>query len=195
MRLKTNQTENLPVNNVTPSGRYAPVLGRRARKNTSGFTLVEVVVCTAIVALIFGGIITSYIQSGKRLQWTGYSLAAQQMANSVLEQARSGVWDPTIPKNDMTNLNLQSVTYTASNNSYTYTGYTTGILDVPYASTNYVLATSYVTDQLVNVSTNVQVQFLRVDTVWPFGQWRSMKFYTNTVVTMIAPDNRSTTSF
>ena len=195
MRLNNKQPENLADSGVLLSKRPADVLQRRNRKNTAAFTLIEVVISTAIVALIFGGIITSYIQSGKRLEWTGYSMAAQQMANSVLEQAKSGVWDPTIPENDLTNLNLLSPTYTASNNLYTYTGYTTGILDVPYASTNYVMATSYLTAQLVNVSTNVQVQFLRVDTVWPFGEWSSMKLYTNTVVTMIAPDNRSTASF
>jgi hypothetical protein len=195
MHLKINQPENSAERGVSPPEYPARILSRRARKNTAAFTLVEVVISTAIVALIFGGIINAYIQSGKRLQWTGYSLAAQQMANSILEQARSGTWDPTIPENDVTNmiLNLQGATYTSTNG--TCTGYTTGILDVPISGTNTVTATSYVTVQMVNVAANVQVQYLRVDTVWPFGLWKNMRYYTNTVVTMIAPDNRSSNSF
>ena len=39
----------------------------------AGFTLIEVVISTAIVALVFGGVITAYIQSGMRVQWSGYS--------------------------------------------------------------------------------------------------------------------------
>ena len=192
MRLKINQTENGSKRLFDPSRRVAPVARSHGRQ-TAAFTLVEVVISTAIVALIFGGIINAYIQSGKRLVWTGYSLAAQQMGNSVVEQARSGVWDPTIPENDLTNMNLQAANYSSSNS--TYSGYCTGILDVPYSSTNAVMATNYVTIQLVNEAPNVQVQFMRVDTVWPFFLWGKTRLYTNTVVTLIAPDNRAPSSF
>lgn len=192
MRLKINHTENRSERLFDPSRRVAPAITQR-RRGAAAFTLIEVVISTAIVALIFGGIINAYIQSGKRLVWTGYSLAAQQMANSVLEQARSGVWDPTIPENDLTNMNLLSPQYTSTNG--TYTGYCTGVLDVPYSGTNSVLATNFVTVQMVYESTNVQMQFVRVDTVWPFFLWGRTRSYTNTVVTMVAPDNRSPSSF
>ena len=159
----------------------------------AGFTLIEVVISTAIVAVVFGGIITSYIQSGMRVQWSGYSLAAQSLATEVLEQAKSGIWDPsqTVPINNLTNMNLLSTSYDAS--TRTYTGYSTAILDVPYSSTNFTVATNFVTVQLVYVSgvTNVQMQSVRVDTVWPFRLRQANLFFTNTVCTMVAPDNRS----
>jgi prepilin-type N-terminal cleavage/methylation domain-containing protein len=159
----------------------------------AGFTLIEVVISTAIVAVVFGGVITSYVQSGMRVQWSGYSLAAQSLATAVLEQAKSGVWDPAqaVPINNLTNLNLRSPSYNSS--TKTYTGYSTAILDVPYSSTNFTVATNFVTVQLIYVSgvTNVQMQFVRVDTVWPFQLRQANLFFTNTVCTMVAPDNRS----
>src|ERR1035441_2129842 len=153
--------------------RFEPSVMSRASRHLSGkgevcmraagFTLIEVVISTAIVALVFGGVITAYIQSGMRVQWSGYSLAAQSLATEVLEQAKSGVWDPAqaVPVNNLTNLNLLSPNY--NNSTHTYTGYSTAILDVPYAGTNFTLATNYVTVQLVYVSgvSNVQMQFVR----------------------------------
>jgi prepilin-type N-terminal cleavage/methylation domain-containing protein len=193
MRLKIIQFNTPPRSSHCPAGVSPQALTGRSRGGTAGFTLVEVVVAAAIVAVVFGGVINSYIQSGQRLQWTGYSLAAQQMANSVLEQAKSGVWDPTTPENDLTNLNLLAATYNSS--TLTYSGYTTNILDVPYSSTNYVIATNFVTVQMINVSATLQEQVVRVDTVWPFYRWKGNALYTNTVITLVAPDNRSQNSF
>ncbi len=178
---------------VKPSARRLLAGKAGSRPREAGMTLGEVLIATAIVALVFGGIITSYIQSGKRVQWSGYALAAQSLANEVLEQARAASWDPTQtpPVNNLTNMNLQSTSYDAA--TLTYSGYSTAILDVPYASTNYILATNYVTLQTISVngSANVQLQFLRVDTVWPFSLRQTNLFFTNTVCTMIAPDNRA----
>ena len=162
------------------------------RSRESGMTLGEVLIATAIVALVFGSIIVSYIQSGMRVQWSGYALAAQSLAGEVLEQARSASWDPTQtpPINNLTNLNLQSASYNAG--TLTYSGYSTAILDVPYSSTNYIMATNRVTLQMISINgnTNLQMQFLRVDTVWPFTLRQTNLYFTNTVCTMIAPDNR-----
>lgn len=162
----------------------------------SGFTIVEVVIAAAIVAVVFGGIINGYIQAGKRAEWTGYSLAGQSMAQQYIEEARSAIWDPsqTPPVNEITNLNLMGLAYTSSN--LTWTGYQTNILDIPYSSSNYILATNYVTITLDNITTNIQAEFLRVDTVWPFGHWnKSINYFTNTVCTLISPDNRDPSTF
>lgn len=161
------------------------------RRNRMAFTLVETVMASAILGLVFAGIINCYIQSGLRVQWSGYSLAAQSLASTVLEQVRSASWDPAqvVPINNMTNMNLLGASYDSS--TRTYSGYNLGILDVPYSSTNNTLATNYVTVQMVSVGgvAQVQMQFIRVDTVWPFGLRRNAIF-TNTVSTMIAPDDR-----
>jgi type II secretory pathway pseudopilin PulG len=164
--------------------------------NRSAFTIVEVVMATAIVAVVFGGIINAYIQAGKRAEWTGYSLAAQSMAQQYIEMARAAVWDPAQipPVNQITNLNLQGMTYVSSN--LTWTGYQTNVLDVPYDSTNYILATNYVTISQISLSTNIQAEVFRVDTVWPFGHWQlGTQYYTNTVCTIISPDNRDPSTF
>src|ERR1700744_1364741 len=98
-------------------------------KSTPGFTLVEVVISVAIVAVVFGGIIASYIQSGLRLQWAGYSLAAQSLAIQSVEQAKSAVWDPaqTPQVNQLYQMNLLGIV----SNSTSWSGYSTNILDVP----------------------------------------------------------------
>lgn len=164
--------------------------GRCLLPRQAAFTLVEVVISLAIVGLVFGGVINSYIQSGVRVQWAGYSLAAQSLAVQVIEQAKAGIWDPTQSVNNLTNMNLLSPSYNSS--TATYTGYSTGILDVPYSGNNYTLATNFVTVQMVSVSgqTNVQMQFVRVDTVWPFFARGRNLVFTNSVATMIGPDDR-----
>ena len=184
---------------VKPNGARLTLWRRRAAgaarldgaRRDGAFTLVEVMIASTILGLVFAGIINSYSQAGLRVQWSGYSLAAQSLASTVLEQVRSASWDPAqaTPVNNMTNLNLTGASYDSS--TRTYTGYKVGILDVPYSTTNFTLATNYVTVQMVSVGgvAQVQMQFIRVDTVWPFGLRRNAIF-TNTVSTMIAPDDR-----
>jgi hypothetical protein len=117
-------------------------------------------------------------------------LAAQSLANQKLEQVRAANWDPTLSLNNLTNLQLTSSSYDSS--TKTYTGYATAVLDVPYSSTNFTLATNFITVQMLSVggATNIQMQFVRVDTVWPFTFRRGTLFFTNTISTMIAPDDR-----
>lgn len=150
------------------------------------------VVAAAIIALVYGTILCGYIQSGLRAQWSGYSLAAQSLSIEQIQQARSAMWDPAIGKNEVTNLNLTSLSYTSSNK--TWSGFTTAILDVPYASTNFVIATNYVTVQMISLNnqTNplIQMQMIRCDTVWPFFYRSLNTYFTNTTATLIGPDNR-----
>jgi len=92
-------------------------------------------------------------------------------------------------------LNLLNTNYNAG--TQTFTGYTTSILDVPYSTTNYIIATNFVTVQFVAINgfTNVLGQFIRVDCVWPFGFRGGVPCFTNTVCTMISPDNRDPSTF
>ena len=165
-----------------------------ARKREAGLTLVEVVVSAAIVALVFGAILNGYIYTAKKVEWTGYSLAAQSAGVQVVEQARSAVWDIARGVNQLTNMALLSSNLNGS--TMTYRGYTTNILDVPISGNNVVVATNYISIQQINLSgnTNVQkfIQFIRVDTVWRFTGWgnSSIRYYTNTMGSYIAPDNR-----
>ena len=174
-------------------------LALRRRRGSAGFTLIEVAISALIVAMVFGGIIMAYEQSGQRVEWTGYSLAAQALAMQTIEQARATVWDPaqTPPVNELTNLNLMGATFVSGPPNYILTGFTTNILDVPYQSTNYVMATNYVTISIVNLNgnSNDQEQVVQVQTVWPFWIRASNLYFTNTVTTIISPDNRAPQTF
>jgi prepilin-type N-terminal cleavage/methylation domain-containing protein len=163
----------------------------------AAFTLPEVMVSVVIVALVFGAIINGYLSGATESQWSGYYLAAQSASNEGLEKAHSAVWDIALQKNEVANLSLTGY---ASNSTalggYIITGYTTNILDIPWKGTNYVIATNFYTITLFpeNNYSNlpVQLQLIRVDTVWPFSDWGkfSVMYYTNTTCTYIAPDNR-----
>jgi len=149
---------------------------------------------TAVIGMVYGLIIQGYMQAGLRAQWSGYSLAAQSLATQQIEQARAGMWDPVIG-NEVTNLSMSSRSYNSTNQ--TWTGYTTAYLDIPYASTNYTVATNYISVQLIYLDSPanmIPVQIIRVDTVWPFSYRAGNLYFTNTSATLLAPDNRDPTT-
>ena len=203
MRLKLKSDDAL---SQPPTGGWLalPMAIPKRRDGERGFicTLWEVLIAMVIVVLVFAAIINGYITSGSMAQWTGYSLAAQQAGIQCLEQTRSAVWDPAMKNNEITNLNLLNSSYSASNQNYTYTGYTTNILAVPYKGTNYVIVTNFITIQMFyannDSSVKVQLQCVRVDTVWPFKNWgnfSSTSLYTNSMASYMAPDNRDPSTF
>jgi hypothetical protein len=147
------------------------------------------------MTLLFAGILTGYIQMGRQAEWAGYSLAAQASGLQVLEQAHSAVWDYSIQKNEVTNLNLLAWTYNTT--TKVGTGYSTNVLDVPISGNNVVMVTNFVTVKMVSLTGNpsVQVQMVKVETVWPLASLNhSPRLHTNTVATYLGPDNRDRTS-
>ena len=156
----------------------------------SGFTLAEVMVSLAIVTLLFGGMLAGYIQLARKSEWSGLSLAAQSVGIQIIEQARSAVWDPTISKNELTNMNLLGWSYNTG--TKVGTGYSTSVLDLPVTGTNIVMVTNFVTVRMYSLTgfTNAQVQMVTVNTVWPFQG----KLFTNRAATYYGPDNRADSS-
>jgi len=160
----------------------------------AGFTLVEVVISIAVTGLVFAGILNGYVQSSRNAEWSGYSLAAQAVAVQQIEQGRSAVWDYSTGtgKNELTNLNLINLQYDST--TKTATGYSWSTLDLPYSGTNVVRATNYVTVRMLYFNNNanppVQLQMMQVDTVWPFNVGTAARYFTNSVATYFAPDNR-----
>jgi prepilin-type N-terminal cleavage/methylation domain-containing protein len=172
-----------------------------SRSQAAGFTLPEVLIAVVIVAIMFATIINGYLSGAKRSEWTGFSLAAQSESVECLEQARSAVWDIALGKNEVATMALSGFTSNSTSlGGYVITGYTTNILDIPWKGTNYLMATNYITITLFpeNNASNlpVQLQMVRVDTVWPFSDWGkfSLLYYTNTSCTYMAPDNRDPTT-
>lgn len=160
----------------------------------SGFTLVEVVMSLAIATLLFSGILTAYIQMNRQAEWAGYALAAHTIGTHQIEQARSGVWDYSISKNELTNLNLLAWSYNAT--TKVGTGYTTSILDLPISGTNIVVVTNFVTVKMLTLTgfTNAQVQMVTVDTVWPFLTPQGNRLFTNRTASYFGPDNQDASS-
>ena len=150
----------------------------------AGFTLAEVVMSIFIAGLVFGGILTGYVQTARRAEWTGYALAAQAYGIQQLEQARAAVWDVSSspPVNEITNLTLLNKTFTGGQ----WRGYSWTNIDVPYSGNNFVRATNFVTISNIVLSTapTVSVYSVRVDTVWPFRG----DLQTNTLASYYAPD-------
>ena len=173
--------------------------GSKFKGKTSAFTLVEVVCSLAIIAIVFSGIIVSYTQAARRVEWSGRSLAAQALAIQVIEQARSGVWDEALRAmdsnqgDDLMKLNVldRSTNLVAG----TLTGYTAQVLDLPSSGTNQIWATNYVSIRTLFVGgttnpTTAKVRMIRVDTAWPFTWMGVTRYYSNTLTTYVAPDNR-----
>ncbi len=170
---------------------------REKRGGIAGFALAEVVVCIAILAIVFGGIINAYIQSSRRAEWSGYSLAAQALAIQHIEEIKACVWDPTKFTYEIDDYCTNLVSWTATNSGvagYTnWTGYSTNILDLPISGTNWVVATNYITAtciQMTNLSASgVNIYKIRVNTVWPFVWGNTKRFFTNTIINYKAPNN------
>ena len=123
--------------------------GSNFKGKTSAFTLVEVVCSLAILGIVFSGIIVSYTQAARRVEWSGRSLAAQSLAIQVIEQARSGVWNEALRAmdpnqgDDLMRLNVlnRSTNLVAG----TLTGHTWQIvLDLPTSGTNQIRATNVI---------------------------------------------------
>lgn len=169
------------------------------RKRNRGFSLAEVVISIGIITLVFAGVIQGNVQSAKRAEWSGYSLAAQGLANQQIEQARSALWDSALYPvvNQLTNLNLTGKSYNAT--TRVFSGYSWANLDLPISGTNAVRATNFVTVRMINLNntTNplVTVQMIQVNTVWPFHRFGGLRYYTNTMATYVAQDDRSPGTF
>lgn len=152
------------------------------------FTLVEVVISIMITGVVFAGILTGYITSARRAEWSGYMLAAEGLNMQQMEQIRAAKWDTqTTGTNwdETTNMNLIGW----SQSGGVWKGYTFTNLDTPFNSTNastIIMATNYMTMFTLTLSTNpyTSVKMIKADTVWPYRG----KFYTNSIATYRAPD-------
>ena len=145
-----------------------------ARRNTApfahirAFTLVELVITTALAALVIAGSVCGYVLSAQRAEWSAYSLAAHSLAMQGIEQIRAAKWDPNgwPAVDELTNRPPQI-----------------DVLDIPISGTNIAYATSYV--NIAVVSANPPLKKVTVQTVWPFvGRGP----FTNTIITYRAPD-------
>lgn len=145
-----------------------------ARKSF-GFTLVEVMIAFAIMALIFSGVYCSYVQANRFAEWSSMSLAAQSYASQGLERARAAQWDTQAATNGdelpPTNNPSVPVLTEIDTNDVPQTG-------APLLITNYIYVT---TNQ-----PSPPLREIKSVVVWTFPYTK--KQFTNIAVTLRAPD-------
>jgi len=140
------------------------------------FTLVEVVMSIAILALAMAGMIYGYVQTNYRAEWSSMSLSAQSFAAQAVEQVRAAQWDYF---RTVTNQIQQLPSASHPTNTYFVTN--TMLLASSGLSTNVVT-----TVNITNISTLPPLYQFRADCVWYFP--RTGAKFTNSVVTQRAPD-------
>ncbi len=137
----------------------------------TAFTLVEVVVSIAILALVMAGMISGYVQTNYRAEWSSMSLDAQSFATEAIEQVRAAQWS------------LNGGTATNQLQRLPAKSYQTNTMLIPSTGrlTNVVTTIS-----VTNISINPALYQFSASCVWYFpGKTRS---FTNTVITCRAPD-------
>ncbi len=136
------------------------VIGRRPGRG--GFTIAEVVISVAIAAISIGAIISGYVISANRAEWTLCSSAAQLMVMNHLEQTKTARWD------SFTN-ELDPISPFSTNEP----------LDIPITGTGVVDATNTVT--ITDTGSSPPSRLVRVDCVWSL---MSRGPFTNTAFTL-----------
>ena len=139
-----------------------PLVWREAR---GAFSLIEVLLSIAIIALVGVGMIYGYVQTNDYAKWSSMSLAAQSIAAQGLERARAARW---VTYGNSVVDDLPAPATLTETDSMLVPGTGQAI-----AVTNTVVITTVVT--------NPPVRQLWSQCVWQFpftGQW-----FTNTVVT------------
>lgn len=148
----------------------ARATGGQPTSHRAAFTLVEVLISLLIIGLSLGSILSLYIQSAIRSDWSATSVSAQMMALSGLEQCRAAKFDPrgSPPIDDLVSTNFPIKT---------------DILDV--GSTSAVATYGTNTTTITTVSANPVLKMVRVDCVWSFPL---KGLFTNSVFTYRAPN-------
>lgn len=143
---------------------------RPSAKGAGAFTLAEVVIAIALSAMILASLITGYLTTARRAEWTAMSEAAQLKVVNRLEQVRAARWDPlAVPPVDL---------LVASNFPVLLEE-----LFTPLGGTNVTLATNIVT--IAQISTKPPIKLVRVECHWRFLDRR---LYTNSLMLYRYPD-------
>ena len=140
-------------------------------KAVAAFTLVEVVLSIATLALVMAGMIYGYVQSNYRAEWTAMSLAAQSLASKAVEQARAAKWDihsgtPGTGPGTSDELPAPMSYFKTNSMVIPATGQTTDVVT---------------TVVITSISTNPPARQIRADCTWYFPL--NGKPFTNTVIT------------
>jgi len=151
--------------------------GRQPRVLRAAFTLIEVLMCVTILALVMAGVIYGYAQTNRFAEWSSMSLAAQSYALQGLEQVRAAKWD------FWTNPVTDDMPVTAG--GFTNMPPQVDVMDVPVSGAPFYV-TNYI--KLYSLSTSPQLREVWSQCIWIFPP--TGRPYTNTVITYRGPDRQ-----
>jgi hypothetical protein len=113
----------------------------------------EVIISLMVISFSLGGILYLYVQSAVRAEWSAYSLSAQMMAISGIEQCRAAKFDPRgSPSID----NLVSSNFPVR----------VDILDV--GTLNGAITYGTNTTTITTITINPPLKMVQVDCVWNY---------------------------
>lgn len=141
----------------------------RRQRRLDGIALVEVLVSSAVAAIVIGAIFAGYSQASYRAEWGAFNFAAQSLAAERFEQTRGCRWDRDAGTNNLVSANFPPQVLP---------------LDLP-VNNQAIFGTNYTV--ITDLSVNPPIKMVRVDCIWTFP--RSGKNHTNSVVSYRAPDN------
>jgi type II secretory pathway pseudopilin PulG len=144
-------------------------------RDGSAFTMVEVLIALGMMMLVLSGVFYAYSQADRIAEWSSMSLAAQSCASEGLEAARSAQWD--------TQADTNGDQLPATNFSTPVLPPRTNSLDVPQSGAA-IMVTNYIYETTNQVSPPLRE--IKSVVVWTFPL--TGKLFTNTVVTLRAPD-------
>ncbi len=142
----------------------------RSQARAAAFTLVEILVATAIAVLVMAGMFQGYNIAARQAQFSSFSLAANAMAMQQLESIRAANW--VVTGTSVTDIFSPVLTIPQTN-----------ALCVPNSGTNLVYGTNYAT--VTQLSTNPPYLMIKVSCMWNFI---GMGNFTNTLVVLRGPD-------
>lgn len=152
------------------------LLRHQPRRIQAGFSLLEVAMAMFVFAIVVAGMVDGYVQMNRMATWASWSLAAQSVASEGLEQARAAQW------NELSGPDQWPPTTNAAGSPWPCI-LTNCSLDVP-STGQPIWVTNLITISTVSGATPLRM--IRSDCIWSFSI--TGQFYTNTVITMRAPD-------
>ncbi|HTQ51548.1 MAG TPA: prepilin-type N-terminal cleavage/methylation domain-containing protein [Candidatus Acidoferrales bacterium] len=155
------------------------VLYNLNRPSQAAYSLIEVVISIAILAMVMSGLVYGYVEANWSALWSSMSLSAQSYASEGAEQARATDWRP---RDYPAASGYGTMDEWPSGTTQTLTNY----MDIP--GDNGSGQTFRVTN-IVSVTTatvNPPLRQIRSDCIWKFP--RENKYYTNTVILLRTSD-------
>jgi len=163
--LLNNAKLTMSIRNLPEQSNWTVPAVSRAGGNLAGFTLAEVLIALGILGISLGGILTVYIQSAVRSDWSAHSVSAQMTALCGLEQCRAAKFDPrgSPAVDQLVSSNFPQRLY---------------VLDVGTSVGARTYATN--TTTITTISSNPPLKMVRVDCTWFYAR---KGLFTNTALT------------